>query len=113
MATDPFSAIADERRRAILEMLRRGERSAGEIAARFDVSWPAISRHLRLLREAGLVRERRVGRERRYAVDRQALTRAVGGWVATFDARWARSLDTLRRQLESETSPPPLPQEEP
>lgn len=82
MYSDPvFLALADRRRRQILEFLAGGEQSAGLIARQFDVSWPAVSRHLRLLRRAGLVLERRLGRERRYRLDPVALRQAVGGWL--------------------------------
>ncbi|MDQ6831089.1 MAG: metalloregulator ArsR/SmtB family transcription factor [Gemmatimonadota bacterium] len=97
-----FSAIAEGRRRDILKLLRRGEKSSGEIAEHFDVSWPAISRHLRLLKEARLVHERREGRERLYTLNRARLRDVLGGWVAAFDAMWAESLDNLKHELESQ-----------
>ncbi len=103
MRHDPFSALADPRRRRILELLRRGERSAGDIAARFDVSWPAISRHLRVLRASGLVRERRTGRERMYALDRARLRDECGNWIAAFDVMWSDNLAALKRGLERPT----------
>lgn len=103
-----FSAVADGRRRQILELLHERELTAGEIVAEFDVSWPAISRHLRLLREGGLVRERREGRERVYALERGALRDVIGGWVATFDARWEANLQSLKEQLER-AAPRPTP----
>ena len=81
-----FAAAADGVRRDILEMLRGGERSAGEIASAFEMSWPAVSRHLRLLEEAGLVRVRKRGRERRYALDPGRIRDVFGSWVAAFDA---------------------------
>ena len=96
-----FLAVADARRRAILTLLKRGERSAGAIARHFDVSWPAISRHLRILKEAGLVRERRQGRQRRYVLDRSRIRDVFGGWVAGFDARWGENLDALRAHVEA------------
>jgi DNA-binding transcriptional ArsR family regulator len=100
---DPvFAAVADGRRRAILEVLRGGERTAGQIAARFDVSWPAISRHLRVLKEAGLVNERREGRERLYTLDRGRLRNILGGWVAEFDRLWEDNLEALKREVESQ-----------
>ena len=99
-----FSAIADPHRRRILELLRAGERSAGEIASQFDVSWPAVSRHLRVLRDAGLVAERREGRSRRYRLEARPLYDAVGGWVADFDAMWERNLAALKRHVETRTS---------
>jgi DNA-binding transcriptional ArsR family regulator len=72
-----FAALADQRRRAILEYLKGASRSAGEIAARFDVSWPAISRHLRILREAGLVTVFPVGRSRQYTLNSAPVTAAI------------------------------------
>ena len=82
MATDLiFTALADPRRRAILEYLAAEPRMAGEIADRFDVSWPAVSRHLRLLREAGLVAEQRQGRGRQYTINSGRLAETVRGWV--------------------------------
>lgn len=67
--TDPFVALGDVHRRTILELLTDGERSVGELARSMPISRPAVSRHLRLLREAGLVRERAVGTRRLYALD--------------------------------------------
>lgn len=97
-----FHALGDGVRRAILGRLREGERTAGEIAAEFPISWPAISRHLRLLREAGLVEERREGRQRVYALNRAMLRETVGGWVAAFDARWAENLRSLKSYVETQ-----------
>jgi DNA-binding transcriptional ArsR family regulator len=67
-ATDPFDALGDPQRRAILRLLRDGERSVGDLAGQLPISRPAVSRHLRLLREAGLVKERAVGTRRLYAL---------------------------------------------
>ena len=64
-----FRALADETRRAILRLLRNGPLTSGDIAARFDSSWPTISRHLAILREAGLVATERHGQEIRYELD--------------------------------------------
>jgi DNA-binding transcriptional ArsR family regulator len=68
-ATDPFDALGDPHRRRILGLLRDGERSVGQIAEGMPISRPAVSRHLRLLKEAGLVKERAVGVRRLYALD--------------------------------------------
>lgn len=70
---DTLRAISSPRRREILRLVWSRELSAGEIAARFDVSWPAVSQNLRVLREAGLVAERRQGNRRFYRADRRAL----------------------------------------
>lgn len=66
---DPFEALGDPHRRRILGLLRDGERSVGQLAEEMPISRPAVSRHLRLLREAGLVTERAVGTRRLYALD--------------------------------------------
>jgi DNA-binding transcriptional ArsR family regulator len=66
---DPFAALGDENRRRILRLLADGERSVGQLASAMPISRPAVSRHLRLLREAGLVRERAIGTRRLYALD--------------------------------------------
>ena len=66
---DPFAALGDENRRTILRLLVDGERSVGQLASAMPISRPAVSRHLRLLREAGLVKERSVGTRRLYALD--------------------------------------------
>jgi DNA-binding transcriptional ArsR family regulator len=68
-STDPFAALGDENRRAILRLLTGGERSVGQLASSMPISRPAVSRHLRLLKDAGLVRERAVGTRRLYALD--------------------------------------------
>ena len=67
--TDPFDALGDPNRRQILALLRDGELSVGEIASSMPISRPAVSRHLRLLKEAGLVSERAVGVRHLYALD--------------------------------------------
>src|SRR4051794_40622698 len=68
-----FEALAQPKRREILRMLSAGELSAGEVAARFDITQPAISQHLKVLREAGLISERRAGTRRLYSVRPEGL----------------------------------------
>lgn len=92
------AAIADPLRRRVLELVRDAEVPAGEIAAAFPVSRPAVSRHLRVLREAGLVHERRVGRERLYRADPEPLAE-LREWL---DGYWAGRLDALKRLAEEE-----------
>ena len=94
-------AIAEPTRRAILDSLRQRERSAGDIAALFPVSRPAISRHLRVLRGAGLVRERRVSQSRIYALDPAPL-REVQAWLDHYKVFWGARLLDLKRVAESE-----------
>jgi DNA-binding transcriptional ArsR family regulator len=89
-------AIADPGRRRILALVRDEEHSAGEIAAQFDVSWPAVSQHLRVLREAGLITERREGTKRFYRARPEGL-----GEVRVFlDGFWDARLNDLKREVE-------------
>ena len=99
---DVYGAIADPTRRRLLDLLGKGERSAGELAARFDMSWPAVSQHLRVLRRAKLVRERREGRSRLYALDAAPLAEACQPWIDEKVAFWRSRLNRLKRYLEAE-----------
>ena len=89
-------AIAEPRRRQILTLVRDGELSAGEIAAHFDVSRPAISQHLAVLKEAGLVNERRNGTRRLYVARPEGLEELK----AFLEGFWDTRLDALRREAE-------------
>ena len=91
-------AIASPRRRAILRLVWDRERSSGEIANEFDVSWPAISQNLRVLEEAGLVTSRRRGTTRLYRVDRARL----GPLKGVLMQMWQSDLDELARLAEAE-----------
>jgi DNA-binding transcriptional ArsR family regulator len=97
--SNAFGAIADATRRAILDLLRERERSAGEIAARFTVSRPAIAKHVRVLRQAGLLRERRQATSRFYSIDPAAL-QSVDAWLAPYRLYWAARLVDLKRFVE-------------
>lgn len=101
-----YGAIADPTRREILDLLRCGERSAGEIAEQFPVSRPAISRHLRVLREAGLVRERREAQSRIYRLDLKPL-RELDRWLEHYRVFWAARLQALKHHVESRPIPHP------
>jgi DNA-binding transcriptional ArsR family regulator len=90
------AAIADPIRRRVLELVRDEELPAGAIASNFPVSRPAVSRHLRVLREAGLVQERRSGRERLYRADPAPLAE-LRGWL---DGYWAGRLQALKELAE-------------
>jgi len=96
-----FAAIAHPTRRAILDLLRRSEWGAGELAGRFPVSRPAIARHVRILRRAGLVRERRRAQARIYALEPAALAE-VDRWLAPYRLFWAARLTDLKRVVEEE-----------
>ncbi len=98
-SNDVFRAIADPTRRAILDRLRAGPANAGALAADFRSSRPAISKHLRVLREARLVVDTRIGRERVYTVDPVPL-QGVAGWLEGYRAFWQSSLAQLKRHLE-------------
>lgn len=91
-----LDAIASPRRREILRLVWSRELSAGEIASHFDVSWPAVSQNLNVLREAGLVSERRVGRRRLY----RAEPRALGPLAAAVREMWKADLKNLKREIE-------------
>jgi DNA-binding transcriptional ArsR family regulator len=89
-------ALSDPGRRRILTLVRDEEHSAGEIAAEFTVSWPAVSQHLRVLKEAGLVTERREGTRRLYRARPEGLDD-----VRTFlDEFWDNKLERLKREVE-------------
>lgn len=96
-----FQALADPTRRAVLDILRRGSRSAGEIAAAFPVSRPAISKHLRRLRRSRLVREHRQGRHRLYTINPEPL-KEVDRWLAEYRVFWQSKLAGLKAFVESE-----------
>ncbi len=91
-------AIAEPRRRAILRLVRDEERSAGEIASHFDVTRPAVSQHLSVLKEAGLVSERRNGTKRLYRARPEGLVELQ----EFLDQFWGERLETLKREAERE-----------
>ena len=95
---EALAAVADPTRRQILALLVDGEVSAGDLAAAFSVSRPAVSRHLRVLREAGLVRVRSDGRLRIYALDPEPL-RELDAWLEPYRAVWAQRLDALGTEI--------------
>jgi DNA-binding transcriptional ArsR family regulator len=94
-----FKAIADPTRREILGLLRPGGRTVGEIASNFRTSRPAISRHLRLLRSAGLVRTTKRGTARVCELNARPL-RAVNEWLKDYEALWDESLLGLKKYVE-------------
>jgi DNA-binding transcriptional ArsR family regulator len=93
-------AISDPRRREIIRLVRRRELSAGEIASRFDVSRPAISQHITILREAGLLTERRDGNRRLY----RARPEALAGVRSFVDEFWTDHLDRLKAAAENDAA---------
>jgi DNA-binding transcriptional ArsR family regulator len=97
---DVYFAIADPTRRALLRRLaKEGERSVSKLLAPFAISQPAVSKHLRILREAKLVRSRKEGRERLYAIEARKL-QEVYNWVSHFEQYWDEKLDALGKYLD-------------
>ena len=95
---DALAALADPTRREIVALLAGGEVAAGKLAARFPVSRPAVSRHLRVLREAGLVRVRAEGQRRVYALDPGPLEE-LDAWLTPYRRLWAQRLDALDTEI--------------
>ena len=93
-----FAALADPTRLRIIEMLAAGERGAGDIAAQFAMSGPAVSQHLKVLREAGLVTVRAEAQRRIYALDPKGFD-ALEEWLRRIRRFWGGRLDELERQL--------------
>jgi DNA-binding transcriptional ArsR family regulator len=95
---DSLTALADPTRRQIVEMLGRGELASGEIAERFDISAPAVSQHLKVLKEAQLVQVRVEGQRRVYSLDPEGL-QMIDAWLAEVRRFWAERLDALEQAL--------------
>lgn len=98
-----WTALADPHRRAMLGLLRERPRAVGELVDALDLSQPSTSKHLRVLREAGLVRARAQAQRRVYEIDPAPLA-ALDAWLAPYRRLWSDSLDALQRRLE-ETDP--------
>jgi DNA-binding transcriptional ArsR family regulator len=101
-STDPFHAVSDPTRRALLDRLRRGAAPVSELAAGFAMSRPAVSRHLRVLRESRLVRERRSehdARQRVYQITPMPL-RDVAQWAQSYELFWHGGLARLKARTE-------------
>src|SRR3982751_2399941 len=92
--SDVFNAIAEPQRRDILALLRAGERPVTDLARALGMTQPGASKHLRVLREVGLVRYRRAGKQRLYALDARGL-RPVPEWTGGFERFWNESFDRL------------------
>jgi DNA-binding transcriptional ArsR family regulator len=98
---DAFEAIAEPNRRCILDLLRTGERPAGELVEALAISQPGVSKHLKLLREAGLVRVRADGQRRLYSVEPGQLA-AIETWLRPHLEFWRWRLDALEDHLDKE-----------
>jgi DNA-binding transcriptional ArsR family regulator len=101
--TNTFAALADPKRARIVEALADGERTAGELVSLFSISQPAVSQHLRVLRESGLVVARRDAQRRVYSLDPRPL-RELDRWLDGYRRFWAGKLDDLERHIDKEES---------
>lgn len=97
---DPFNAVAEPKRRRVLEVLGTQELSVNELVERLGWNQPMVSKHLGVLKEVGLVSERRVGRQRLYRVNAERL-KPIYDWVAPFERYWSESYDRLDDVLEN------------
>jgi DNA-binding transcriptional ArsR family regulator len=96
---DPFNAVAEPKRRQVLEVLGTQELSVNELVKRLGWNQPMVSKHLGVLKEVGLVSERRVGRQRLYRVNAERL-KPIYDWVAPFERYWSERYDRLDDVLE-------------
>jgi DNA-binding transcriptional ArsR family regulator len=100
-AMSPWAALADDHRRAMLELLLERPRAVGELVDRVGLSQPGTSKHLRVLRDAGLVRVHREGTRRVYAVDPAPLSE-LHEWLSGYRRLWDERLDALERRLDEQ-----------
>jgi len=96
---DTFNAVAEPRRRAILDVLAGGERPVNDLVAELGLAQPQVSKHLRVLREVGAVDVRDEGRQRLYRVNGEAL-KPIHDWVSGFERMWSERFDRLDDVLE-------------
>lgn len=104
MSASTWTALADPHRRAVLELLRERPRPVGELVHCLGLSQPGTSKHLRVLREAGLVTARIDAQRRMYALDTRPLAE-LDDWLAPYRQMWDRRLDALERHLDRKTAP--------
>jgi DNA-binding transcriptional ArsR family regulator len=104
-SADVFAAVASPIRRSLLALLRGGETPATDLAEQFDLTQPAISQQLKVLKEAGLVGERRVGRQRLYHLNPGPL-RELAEWLKEYEYFWSDRLDRLGSYIERAESKP-------
>lgn len=101
--SDAFNAVAEPRRRAILNFLARQERPVGDIAAALGLEQPSVSKHLRVLRNVGLVHVRRDGRQKFYQTNAAAI-RPLHEWTSTFQRYWRHQLSRVKERAEAKIS---------
>ncbi|MPZ27439.1 MAG: metalloregulator ArsR/SmtB family transcription factor [Micromonosporaceae bacterium] len=111
MPVDAFAVLAEPTRRRILDRLRQSERSVGELVTALAVSQPTMSKHLKVLREAGFVTSRIVAQRRIYRIETGPLE-ALDEWLTPYRRLWNRHLDALERHLDNRSDHQPDHQEE-
>jgi DNA-binding transcriptional ArsR family regulator len=97
--TDVFNAIAEPRRRTIIDILAKGDQPVGQIMARLRIAQPAVSKHLGVLRKVGLVSVSKQGRQRLYRLNAQEL-KPVHDWAKKFEEFWTHQLDRIKHRAE-------------
>jgi len=98
--SDAFNAVAEPRRREILNYLAAGERAVGEVVAQLGLEQPSVSKHLRVLRDVGLVRVRRHGRHMLYRTNAEAI-RPLHEWTKSFERLWVHQLMRVKERAEA------------
>lgn len=101
--SDTFNAVAEPRRREILNYLALQDRPVGDIVAALGLEQPSVSKHLRVLREVGLVEVRRAGRQKLYRINAEAI-RPLHEWTSQFERFWLHQLDRIKQRAEEKTS---------
>jgi DNA-binding transcriptional ArsR family regulator len=104
LVTSTFDVLAEPTRRRILDLLMEDERPVGDLVAALDISQPGVSKHLRVLRDAGLVEARTEAQRRVYRVRPEPLAE-VDAWLAPYRRLWAARLDALERHLDETEAP--------
>ena len=99
--SDAFNAVAEPRRRQILDLLARGERPVNDVVASLGLAQPQVSKHLRVLKEVGLVSVRGSGRQRIYRLNAERL-KPIHDWVRTFERFWDFQLDRIKERAEDQ-----------
>jgi DNA-binding transcriptional ArsR family regulator len=104
--SDAFNAIAEPRRREILNYLALRERAVGDIAATLELEQPSVSKHLRVLRDVGLVHMRRNGRQKLYRTNAEAI-KPLHEWAGTFERYWQHQLNRIKERAEAKRDTKP------
>jgi DNA-binding transcriptional ArsR family regulator len=110
--SDAFNAVAEPRRRQILDLLTRGEQPVNDVVESLGMAQPQVSKHLRVLREVGLVSVRGSGRQRLYRLNGERL-KPIYDWVQTFERYWEHQLDRIKEQAERKAKERSVPETKP